>query len=142
MTISGDTVIIGSPLDDDMGLDSGSVYIFVRREDGTWEEVQKITPADGEAYDWFGSSVAIFGTTAIIGAKEDNERADGTRYGYVYTNIDGKWTENVKIVPENGAAEDLFGYSVAISGSTALFGALDAGEGNCGSAYVVDLRVP
>ena len=59
VAIYGDTAIIGSPYDGDMGSNSGSVYVFVRRDDGTWEEVQKITPADREAYDWFGSSVAI-----------------------------------------------------------------------------------
>ena len=56
----------------------------------------------------------------------------------MYTKIDGKWIENVKIVPENGAAYLEFGYSVAISGSTALFGAPYAGEENGGSAYIVD----
>ena len=89
VAISGDTAIIGSPLDDDMGLDSGSVYFFVRQDDRTWEEVQKITAADGEACDWFGSSVAISGNTAIIGVEEENERDDDSGSGYVYTRIGG-----------------------------------------------------
>ena len=37
VALSGDTAIIGSPLDDDMGFNSGSVYVFGRRDDGTWE---------------------------------------------------------------------------------------------------------
>ena len=82
--------------------------------------------------------MAISGDTAVIGARFDDERDIDSGSGYVYTKIDGKWTKNVKIVPENGAASDKFGYSVAISGSTALFGAPDAGEVNGGSAYVVD----
>ena len=128
MAISGDTAIIGSPFDDDMGSYSGSVYVFVRRDDGTWEEVQKLTPADGEADDWFGFSVAISGDTVVIGAVYDDDKGDESGSGYVYTKIDGKWIENVKIVPENGAAYDWYGTSVAISGSTALFGALYEGE--------------
>ena len=59
VAIYGDTAIIGSPYDGDMGSNSGSIYVFVRRDDVTWEEVHKITPADREAYDWFGSSMAI-----------------------------------------------------------------------------------
>ena len=139
MAISGDTAIIGSPFDDAMGSEnSGSVYVFVRRDDGTWEEVQKLTPADGETYDYFGWSVAISGDTAVFGAVYDDDKGHNSGSGYVYTKIDGKWIENVKIVPENGEAGDWFGYSVAISGSTALFGALRAGQENGGSAYIVD----
>ena len=41
---------------------------------------------------------------------------------YVYTKIDGKWTKDVKIDPDNEAAEDSFWYSVAILGGTALYG--------------------
>ena len=139
VALSGDTAIIGSPYDYNIG----SVYVFVRRDDGTWELVQKITPADGEAYDYFGRSVAISGDTAVIGARFDDVNGSASGSGYVYTKIDGKWTENVKIVPENGEADDQFGYSVAISGSTALFGAYNGGEENGGSAYIVDdLCVP
>ena len=123
VALSGDTAFIGSPRDDDMGCNSGSVYVFVRRDDGTWEEVQKLTPADGEPNDNFGRSVAISGDTAVIGAIGDNVNGDASGSSYVYTKIDGKWIENVKIVPENGASYDFFGTSVAISGSTALFGA-------------------
>ena len=138
VALSGYTAIIGSPYDDDMGTNSGSVYVFVRRDDGTWEEVQKLIPTDGEAHDHFGSSVAISGDTAVIGAPYDDDKGDNSGSGYVYTKIDGKWIENVKIVPENGEADDEFGYSVAISGSTALFGAPSKG-----SAYIVDdLCVP
>ena len=86
MAISGDTAIIGSPRDDDMGLGSGSVYVFIRRDDGTWEEIQKITPVDGEAGEFFGSSVAISGDTTVIGAVYDYSGSS-----YVYTKIDGKW---------------------------------------------------
>ena len=143
VALSGDTAIIGSPF----GSYSGSVYVFVRqdsgtRDDGTWEEVQTLTPANGKAGDWFGYSVAISGDTAVIGAVYDDEMGSNSGSGYVYTKIGRKWTENVKIVPEGGANYDNFGTSVAISGSTALFGAPYVGEGNRGSAYVVDLCVP
>ena len=72
MALSGDTAIIGSPGDGDMVPDSRSVYVFFRRDGGTWEEVQKLTPTDGEAYDYSGWSVAISGDTAVIGALWDN----------------------------------------------------------------------
>ena len=86
--------------------------------------------------------MAISGDTAVIGAAYDDDKGDDGGSGYVYTKIDGKWIENVKIVLENGESDDQFGYSVAILGSTDLFGALDAGDENGGSAYVVDLCFP
>ena len=137
VALSGNTSMIGSP--DAAG--AGAVFVFDRRDDGTWEDVQKLTAADGENWDLFGSSVAISGDTAVIGAYRDDERDDGSGSGYVYTKIGGKWIENGKIVPEDDALGVGFGYRVAISGSTALFGALWAGDG--GSAYIVDdLFVP
>ena len=82
--------------------------------------------------------MAISGDTAVIGAVYYDDNGSDSGSGYVYTKIGGKWIENVKIVPENGEADDQFGYSVAISGSTALFGASNGGEENGGSAYIVD----
>ena len=90
VAIYGETAIIGSPYDGDMGSYSGSVFVFVRRDDGTWEEVQKITPAEREAYDWFGSSVDISGNTAVIRAVNDDERGIESGSGYLYTKIGGK----------------------------------------------------
>ena len=139
--ISGDTAMIGSPHDDDMnctspdddvcGSRSGSVYVFIRQDDGTWEEVQKLTPADRNALDYFGSSVAISGDTAFIWAERWwDEGTVGA--GYVYTKIDGKWTENITIVTEDGAG--FLESRVAISGSTAIFNT--RGEG--GTVNIVD----
>ena len=71
--------------------------------------------------------MAISGDTSVIGARFDDNKGDASGSSYVYTKIDGKWIENFKIVPENGAANDMFGTSVAISGSTALFGAPSVG---------------
>ena len=67
VALYGDTAIIGSPYNDDMGTNSGSVYIFVRRDGGTWEEVQKLTPADGDPGGFFVWGVAIYGDTSVIG---------------------------------------------------------------------------
>ena len=87
----GYTDIIGSPFDSDMGNYSGSVYVFFRWDSEKWEELQKLTPTDGEADDEFGHSVAISGDTFVIGGIF-------IRLCYVYTNIDGNWIENGKIL--------------------------------------------
>ena len=74
--------------------------------------------------------------TAVIGYDGDDiYRGVNSGYCYVYTKIGGKWIGSGKIVPEYGAAGDNFGYSVDLSGSTALFGAPFVGEVNCGSSH-------
>ncbi len=69
MAISGDTAIVGSPYDDHFGtnINQGSAYVFVR--DGTtWSLQHKLTGRTGATDDRFGSSVAINGNRAVVGA--------------------------------------------------------------------------
>ena len=80
--------------------------------------------------------------TSIIESVWDNGRVINSGYSYVYTNIGGKCIENGKIFPEYGADNDKFGRSVALSGGTALFGTIGAGEENGGSVYIFFVCVP
>src|SRR5690349_9188802 len=48
---------------------------------------------DGSPYDFFGSSIAIDGDTAVIGVSGDDTLAgDGAGSAYVYTRSAGVWT--------------------------------------------------
>ena len=88
VALSGDKYIIGSLLDYYMGSESEYVYLFVRWGGGTWEEVQKLKPVDGEAGDRFGFRVAISGDNYVIGAGGDDiERVSNRGSGYLYTKI-------------------------------------------------------
>jgi hypothetical protein len=70
VAIDGNVAIVGALEDDNAGgTDAGMVYVFVRRLDGEWIEVNKLTASDGEPYGYFGSSVALEGNTALIGAR-------------------------------------------------------------------------
>ena len=59
VSLSGGTDNIRPSLDHEMGSESGSVYVFGRRDSGTLEEIHKLTPADGDAGDCFGFMVNI-----------------------------------------------------------------------------------
>jgi hypothetical protein len=136
VSISGDTVVIGAWGDDDNGSTSGSAYVFVRG--GTeWSQQAKLLPADGEAWDYFGSSVSVSGDTAIIGSQNDE---DGYRSGsaYVFTRSGNEWSQQAKLLPADGEDGDDFGWSVSVSGDTAVIGAPhDDDNGNLsGSIYV------
>jgi len=75
LCMSGDNAIVGASGDDDLGSRSGSVYIFNQNLGGAdnWGEVKKLTPGDGAANDYFGSSVSMSGDDAIVGAYGDDD---------------------------------------------------------------------
>ncbi len=103
--------------------------------------VVKITASDGAAGDFFGSSVAISGDTAIVGAYFGDGNATDSGSAYVYRRDEGgvdNWGEVTKITASDGVSSQHFGEGVAISGDTAIVGARE-GAGNesmSGSAYV------
>ena len=132
VSISGNTVVIGASGDDSA---RGSAYVFTRS--GTlWTEQQKLTAPDGETGDGFGRGVSVSGDTAIIGANAD-DAARGS--AYVFTRSGTVWTGQQKLTASDGSADDLFGFSVLVSGDTAFVGARgnDVGlNGDQGAAYV------
>jgi hypothetical protein len=106
-------------------------------------QIAKMVAADGAASDRFGFSVAIDGDTMVIGARWDDDKGSNSGSAYVYTrdaagSLTAGWTQRAKLVAEDGAANDLFGRSVAISGDTVAVGAYyDDDKGSAsGSAYV------
>jgi len=86
-------------------------------------EEAKLAASDGAAGDYFGVSVAVSGDTAVVGAEgdEDNGYYSGSAYVFRYDGSD--WVEEAKLTASDGAANDSFGYSVAVSGDTAVAGA-------------------
>ena len=87
--ISGDTMVVGAPYDDDGGNASGSAYLFKRNEGGAdnWGQVEKLTAADVTEDDWFGRSVGISGNTVVVGARYDDDGGNASGSTYVF-----RWT--------------------------------------------------
>ncbi|MCK4872138.1 MAG: FG-GAP repeat protein [Phycisphaerales bacterium] len=135
VAISGATAIIGVYRDDDNGDASGSAYLF---DTTTGQQIAKLLPSDGAGGDGLGVSVAISGTTAIVGAYHDDDNGGASGSAYLFDTATGQ--QIAKLLPSDGAQIDLFGYSVAISGATAIVGAYqDDDNGNeSGSAYLFD----
>lgn len=63
-------VISGAQRDDDQGMDSGSAYLF---DVASQQQIGKLLPEDGEAFDMFGYSVAIEGSYAAVGVPEKDD---------------------------------------------------------------------
>ncbi len=94
----------------------------------------------GAATDFFGWSVAISGDTAVVSAPH---RAVGPDVGqgavYVFTRSGDSWTQQAELVSSDGASNDGFGWSVAVSGDTVVVGApfhSVGGNSSQGAAYV------
>lgn len=136
VAVSGDVAIVGANEDDDLGMNSGSAYVF--RFDGTsWVQEQKLLASDGGPTDMFGVAVDIAGDTAIIGAQKDDDQGNNAGAAYVFRFDGSSWVEVQKLVPHDGSAWDAFGSTVAISDDFIMVGALDDDQGyNSGSVYL------
>ena len=139
VAMSGDTIVVGAIGDNNPGNNFGSAYVFVRPENG-WSnitETAKLTASDAAIDDLFGLSVAISDDTIVVGVREDDE---ATGAAYVYVRPQSGWettTETAKLTASDGAIDDLFGNSVAVSGNTIVVGAPKK-DNYLGAAYVFE----
>jgi hypothetical protein len=113
---------------------------------------KKLTASDAADGDQFGYSVAISGDTVVVGAYLEDGAAGGTDRGAAYIFERNRlgtdyWGEVRKLHIADPEDEAQFGYSVAISGDTAVVGAPQkdnvGGIGcvtgtDCGAAYIFE----
>ena len=141
VSIHGDTLVVGAWKDDDLGNNSGSVYVYrYDTENQTWNFEQKLTASDGAADDHFGRRIAIGDDRIVVGAHGDADAGvyTGSAYVFRYDDGNGVWVEEDKVTASVGAAWDHFGAGVAIQGDTIVVGAFgDVTHGlGAGAAYV------
>lgn len=138
VSISGNYAIVGSPFDDHTASNCGSAYVF-KFNGSDWEQVAKLVASDPGANDYFGSSVAINGDYAIVGAPFDDDNGTDSGAAYIFHRNDSAWEQVAKLVPAELTAGDYFGYAVAIRGDSAVVGApQDDNESStdAGSIYI------
>jgi len=170
VAVSGDTVVVGAPYEassttgvnstpNNSAGESGAAYVFVRS--GTnWSQQAYLKASNTGAGDRFGTSVAVSGDTAVVGAYgEDssttgvnstpNELASGSGAAYVFVRSGGVWSQQAYLKASNTGADDFFGVSVSVSGDTVVVGATgenssttgvnstpNESAGSSGAAYV------
>ncbi|HUU94503.1 MAG TPA: FG-GAP repeat protein [Phycisphaerae bacterium] len=132
VAVSGHIAVVGARMNDDLGVSSGSVYVF-RYDGSTWVQEAKLLAADGASGNYFGSSVAVWGDVAVVGADGDDDL--GTLSGSVYVfRYDGStWVQETKLLAADGRRNARFGRAVAVSSDVAVVGTTSGGPG---SAYV------
>ncbi|MFC1707284.1 FG-GAP repeat protein [Planctomycetota bacterium] len=137
VSLSGDTALVGACADNDLGVLSGSAYLF-RRAGTMWSQEAKLTAADGVQTDFFGSAVSLSGDTALVGANGDGRRGLRPGSAYLFCRAGTAWSQEAKLTAADGFQSDFFGRAVSLSGDTALVGAYgdDDRGSRSGSAYL------
>ncbi len=116
--------------------DAGAAYVFIRNSLGNWVKQAYLKPSNPDANDWFGYSVAISGDTVAISARNERSNAIGINGDesnnflfqagavYVFTRNNEVWSQQAYIKASNTGANDLFGFSLGVSGDTLVVGAV------------------
>jgi len=135
LSISGDLAVIGAP---DANTFTGEAYIYKRDANGNWSRTKTLY---GEAVnDRFGTSVAVSGSWATVGAPLYDSAAKGDNAGavYVYTNTSGSWVQSTLL--ESPDIEKGFGFSASLQNEVAVFGSYDSFNetdfGHFGNAHI------
>ncbi|MBM3819843.1 MAG: hypothetical protein FJW14_12630 [Acidimicrobiia bacterium] len=145
VAISGDTIVVGAPGEDsdatgvngdqanNLATNAGAVYVFARTG-GVWSQQAYLKASNTGAGDGFGSNVAVSGDTIVVAAPSEDSDAVGVNGDetndstpdagavYVFTRTGGVWSQEAYLKASNTDANDLFGFSVAISGDTVVVG--------------------
>ena len=140
VAVSGSTALVGAPYHQvGSNANQGVAYVYTEAN-GVWSQTAELTASDGAGYDNFGKSVALNGATALVGA-QGHQVGSNVRQGaaYVYTDTNGVWSQTVELTASDGGSNDTFGQAVALNGPTALVGAPQHQVGSTtlqGAAYV------
>ena len=120
--------------------------VYPLRVDPLFTQTKKLTASDAAADDRFGYSVATNGDTVVVGAYGKNWQPgappifDPISRGaaYIFERNQGgaeNWGQVKILTPSDAAANDRFGWSVAIDVDTVVVGAL-VKDSNRGAAYI------
>ena len=159
LSVDGQTLVAGAPgeasagtgvngdQDDNTAVEAGAVFVYTRTG-AVWSQQAYLKASNTEAYDYFGSSVALSadGQTLVAGASGesstatgiDGDQSDNTAVNagamYVYTRAGEVWTQQAYLKASNTETQDYFGSSVALSadGNTVVVGAPEEDSGVTG----------
>jgi|GEM_PF-2423840 len=147
--LHGDTLVVGAPFEksaatgvngnqaDDSAIDAGAAYVFVRNG-GVWSQQAYLKAHNTQAFDAFGTSVAVFGDTIAVGAPFEDSSTTGVNNGgrgnnaaqnagavYLFERAGTNWTQTayVKGFGTSSGAGDHFGQAVALGEDVLAVGA-------------------
>ena len=113
VAVNKNLAAVGVPQDDDLGSDTGSVYLFQRNYDQAehWQHVTKIHAADASVGDQFGNSVALSDNTLAVGAAFADDAGTDSGAVYVFRRDNEKsdsWHQVAKLIANDAQTADFF----------------------------------
>lgn len=122
MAFGGDIAVVSNFTDRNS---FGAVYVYRKTSNGRFTYEEKLSADDGSEFDSFGWSVATDGEQILVGSQGSGGAA------YVFRRVHGVWKQEQKLTspasPASPALGEDFGFSVAISGRTAVIASPDYG---------------
>lgn len=127
VSVSGTALVVGASLADlPSKADAGKAYAF-RYNGSTWVEEKIMTASDAAAEDYFGTSVALDGTLAIIGApgkeyvnQPPTRNNEGAVYIWRYASFVPDWVQDYRDIWDQGSGNSKYGSSVSIDATTGI----------------------
>jgi len=99
-------------------------------------QLAKLVPNDGAQGDLFGWSIAIDNGVVAVATWHDDDAGSGSGSVYLFSTSTGQ--QIVKLLPNDGAANDHFGSSISIDSGIVAIGARNDDDNgmNSGSVYL------
>jgi FG-GAP repeat len=131
VAVDGDYMVVGAPASSNS---RGAVYLYEHGVTGSWLFVKRLVASDSAEDDAFGYSVAISDNTVVVGIPSRGVER-GSAYLYK-RNLGGlnTWGQFRRLFASDRRRYDNNGWSVTISGNTAVVGAYSADS--TGAAYI------
>jgi FG-GAP repeat protein len=117
LALQGNTLVVG-----DRGAHAAYIYSNVN---GVWTNQAALFPTGGSGASFGGSPIngmSISGNTIAVGAPSETTPAGTTGSVYVFTNTNGVWSQEDRLVPSDPLTA-AFGQTVALQNDTLLIGA-------------------
>ncbi|MEZ6032938.1 MAG: Calx-beta domain-containing protein [Planctomycetaceae bacterium] len=134
--LAGDRILVGAQRDDTGAVDTGAAYVFSATNGSLLQTITNPFPAAG---DYFGNSVSIVGSKAIVGASRDDGSLSDAGTAFEFDLASGSLTG----ILENPAPAtgEHFGTSLAAVGDLVIVGA-DADRSGQGAAHLFTFGAP
>ena len=137
VAITSDKIVVGSRYSDDVGTDTGAVYVYDANDLSAQPTILTPSVDDAVEYGNFAQIVSATSDKIIVGAPshEEDEISSGAVYVYDANDLTAQPT---KLTPFDAEQGDKFGYSVDVTSDKILVSSRSK-DGGRGAAYVYDI---
>jgi hypothetical protein len=118
LMLSGQTLLVSATGDDELGSNTGAVYVF-ELLNNSWQQVQKIPNPDAVRSDHFGRQIRMFNDQLFITAAN----LDGPSRVEVYEKSGQNWLQVQTLEPPQPGGFPEFGNDLLLAGGQLLVGA-------------------